>query len=326
MHVHRLLLGALVGACLVPATAAAQGPPPPPTAANGNAVQTVAGPGSVASPVAFAFGAGKTFVASGGAEDGSAPGGIFTAGGGSAKLVPNSPKVVFGLVWHKGTLYVSGDQKLYAYSGWNGSKFAKRKLVFKGPKGFSGFGGLSWHKGRIYAGVAISKFKYDSRKSPQPYAQSLVTLKPNGSDIRTVAHGLREPWQMTFVKGIPDPFVSVLSQDNLKVGPPDYIIRARSGQNYGFPKCNWNSAKACKPFAKPYLLLEPHSSPMGIGSIGKRIYVALFGKMQVATFKVGAGKPKPFLSGFAAPVVGVGIHGGYVYGSDLTGAVYRVKP
>jgi glucose/arabinose dehydrogenase len=323
MQVHRLLVGVLASACLIPAAAQAQGPPPP-TAVNGKPVQTVAAAGSIQSPVAFAFGAGKVFVASGGAEDGSAPGGIFVAGGGKGTLVPNSPKVVFGLVWHKGTLYVSGDGKLYAYSGWNGTKFAKRKLIFKGPKHFSGFGGLNFHNGRIYAGVAISNFKYDSRKSPQPYAQSVVTLKPNGKDIRVVAHGLREPWQMTFVKGIDDPFVSVLGQDN--VNPPDYIIRARQGQNYGFPKCNWLVPKACKPFAKPYLLLAPHSSPMGIGSIGKRIYVALFGKMEVDTFKVGAGKPKAFLTGFAAPVTGLGINKGWVYSSDLTGAVYRVKP
>ena len=323
MQVPRLLGMALVGAALLPAAAQAQGPPPP-TAANGNAVQTVAAAGSVQSPVAFAFGAGKVFVASGGNEENGSGGGIYVAGAGTATLVPNSPKLVFGLVWHKGTLYVSGDQKLYAYSGWNGTRFAKRKLIFKGPKHFSGFGGLNFHDGRIYAGVAISNFKYDSRKSPQPYAQSVVTLKPNGKDIRVIAHGLREPWQMTFVKGIDDPFVSVLGQDN--INPPDYIIRAREGQNYGFPKCNWTAPKACKPFAKPYLLLAPHSSPMGIGSIGKRIYVALFGKMEVDTFKVGGGQPKPFLSGFAAPVVGVGIHKGWIYGSDLTGAVYRVKP
>jgi glucose/arabinose dehydrogenase len=315
---------ALSGALLAPAAATAQGPPPP-TAVNGNAVGTVAPAGSVPSPVAFAFGAGKVFVASGGAEDGSAPGGIFVAGGGKATRVPGSPKVVFGLVWHKGTLYVSGDQKLLAYSGWNGTKFTKTKTVFKGPKKFSGFGGLSWHKGRIYAGVAISNFKYDSRKSPQPYAQSVVTLKPNGKDIRVVARGLREPWQMTFVKGIDDPFVSVLGQDN--INPPDYIIRARSGQNYGFPKCNWLEAKPCKAFATPYLLLPPHSSPMGIGSIGKTIYVALFGKMEVDTFKVGgAKKTKAFLTGYQAPVTGLGINHGTIYTGDLTGAVYSVKP
>jgi glucose/arabinose dehydrogenase len=323
MQVPSVLGAALVGAALLPAAAQAQGPPPP-TAVTGANVQTVAPAGSVQSPVAFAFGAGKVFVASGGNEQNGSGGGVYVAGAGKATLVPNSPKIVFGLVWHKGTLYVSGDQKLYAYTGWNGTRFAKRTLLFKGPKHFSGFGGLNFHHGRVYAGVAISNFKYDSRKSPQPYAQSVVTLKPDGSDIRVVAHGLREPWQMTFVKGIHDPFVSVLAQDNLKV-VPDYIIRAREGQNYGFPKCNWTKPKACKPFATPYLLLEPHASPMGIGSIGKTIYVALFGKQEVDRFKVGGGKPKAFLKGFVAPVTGLGIKNGWVYSGDLTGAIYRVK-
>src|SRR3954468_4344602 len=126
MQVHRLLGAALATTCLVPAAAQAQGPPPP-TTTDGKAAQTVAPAGSSQSPVAFAFGAGKVFVASGGAEDGSAPGGIYTAGGGTAAKVPNSPKFVGGLVWHRGTLYVSGDGKLLAYSGWNGSKFAKVK-------------------------------------------------------------------------------------------------------------------------------------------------------------------------------------------------------
>jgi hypothetical protein len=324
MQVPRLVGAALVGAALLPAAAQAQGPPPP-TTADGAAAQTVAPAGSIQSPVAFAFGAGKVFVASGGNEKTGAGGGIYVAGAGKASLVPNTPKIVFGLVWHKGTLYVSGDQKLYAYSGWNSTRFAKRKLIFNGPKHFSGFGGLNFHDGRIYAGVAMSNFKYDSRKSPQPYAQSIVTLKPNGTDIRVVARGLREPWQMTFVKGIDDPFVSVLAQDNLKV-VPDYIIRARQGQNYGFPTCNWTKPKACKPFAKPYLLLDPHASPMGIGSIGKTIYVALFGKLEVDRFKVGGGKPKAFLSGYAAPVTGLGIRNGWVYSGDLTGAIYRAKP
>jgi glucose/arabinose dehydrogenase len=324
MQFLKLSAAALASALLIPAAALAQGPPPP-TAVNGTTVQTVASAGSIQSPVAFAFGAGKVFVASGGAEDGSAPGGIYTAGGGTATKVPNSPKFVGGLVWHKGVLYVSGDGKLLAYSGWNGSKFAKVKTLFKGPKHFSGFGGITWHKGRIWAGVMISNFKYDSRKSPQPYAQSVVSLKPNGKDIRVFATGLREPWQLTFVRGIKNPFVSVLAQDNLKKGPPDYIIHPHKGDDYGFPKCNWNKPAACKPYARPYLFLAPHVSPMGIGAIGKTIYVALFGKQEVDSFKVG-GKPKPFLTGFAAPVTGLGTHSGSVYASDLTGAVYRVKP
>jgi glucose/arabinose dehydrogenase len=323
MQVPRLLAAALACACLLPAAAQAQGPPPP-TAVNGKTVSTVAS--GVPIPIAFAWGAGKTFVAAGGSEDGSTPGGVFTVGGGSATKLPDSPSYAYGIAWRKGVLYVSGDRKLLAYSGWNGTGFSKVKTIFKGPKSFSGFGGIAFGPdGRLYAGVAISDFKYDSRKSPQPYAQSIVSLKPNGKDLRVVARGLREPWQMTFVKGIPQPFASVLAQDNLKQGPPDYIIRAREGQNYGFPKCNWNEPRPCRRFAKPYRLLPAHSSPMGIASVGKTIYVALFGRLEVDRFAVDGGKRKPVLTGFAAPVVGLGIHKGWLYAGDLTNTVYRVK-
>ena len=154
MQCLKLAAAALASALLIPAAALAQGPPPP-TAVNGNPVQTVAGAGGIQSPVALAFGAGKVFVASGGAEDGSSPGASTRAGGGTATKVPGSPKLVGGLVWHKGVLYVSGDKKLLAYSGWNGTKFAKVKTLYKGPKHFSGFGGITWHKGRIWAGVMI---------------------------------------------------------------------------------------------------------------------------------------------------------------------------
>ena len=324
MRMHRLLAGALAGACLIPAAAQAQGPPPP-TAVNGATVETVAQ--GVPIPTAFAFGAGKVFVAAGGSEDGSTPGGIYTVGGGTATKLPDSPFFVAGLAWRKGVLYVSGDMKLYAYRGWDGTKFAKRETLFKGPKNFPGFGGLAFgHNGRLYAGVSISNFKYDSRKSPQPYAQSVVSLKPNGKDIKVVARGLREPWQMTFVRGIPEPFVSVLAQDNLKKGPRDFIIRARRGQDYGFPGCNWIKPRACRDYAKPYLFFAPHSSPMGIGAIKRTIYVALFGRQEVDRFSVDGGKPKAFLKGYAAPVVALGVNKGWVYTGDLTGAVYRAKP
>jgi glucose/arabinose dehydrogenase len=324
MRMHHLLAAALVGACLVPAAAQAQGPPPP-TAVNGATVETVAR--GVPIPTAFAFGAGKVFVAAGGSEDGSTAGGIYTVGRGTATKLPDSPFFVAGLAWRNGVLYVSGDQKLYAYSGWDGTKFAKRKTLFKGPKKFPGFGGLAFgHDGRLYAGVSISNFKYDSRKSPQPYAQSVVSLKPNGKDIKVVARGLREPWQMTFVKGIPQPFVSVLAQDNLKKGPRDFIIRARPGQDYGFPDCNWVKRRACRSYAKPFVFFAPHSSPMGIAAIRRTIYVALFGRQEVDRFSIDGGEPKAFLKGYAAPVVALGINKGWVYTGDLTGAIYRAKP
>jgi glucose/arabinose dehydrogenase len=201
--------------------------------------------------------------------------------------------------------------------------------VWRGPRKFSGFNGLAFGPdGRIYAGVSLN-MKYDHAKSPQPYAQRVVSLRPNGTDFRTVARGLRQPFQLAFVKGNRYPYVTVLSQDLTKRIPPDYIVVTRPGQDYGFPKCTWIKTKPCRPFAKPKKFLPKHASPMGIAAIGQKLYIALFGglkgKPEVVTWSLTTGRVKPFLTGFVAPVVGLGVNGGSVYVGDLTGSIYRVR-
>jgi hypothetical protein len=69
---------------------------------------------------------------------------------------------------------------------------------------------------------------------------------------------------------------------------------------------------------------------MGLGAIGKRLYVALFGGLgtgpEVVSVPLKGGKATPFLTGYVAPVLAIGVHRGWLYTGDLTGAVYRVKP
>ncbi len=155
-------------------------------------------------------------------------------------------------------------------------------------------------------------------------------MKPNGKDIEVVAGGLRQPWQLAFVKGKRNPYVTVLAQDNLKDPPPDWIVVAKPNQNYGFPTCTWAKPKPCRGLPKPLVLLPDHSSPMGIGAIGQKLYVAMFGglgKGPVVASMTAKGKQiKPFLSGFVAPVVALGTHKGTVYAGDLTGSIYSAKP
>ena len=70
-----------------------------------------------------------------------------------------------------------------------------------------------------------------------------------------VAKGLRQPWQLTFVKGNPNPFVSVLA-DERNPTPPDWIVNAKPGQDYGYPTCTQAVKKDCHGFAKPVALFE----------------------------------------------------------------------
>jgi glucose/arabinose dehydrogenase len=325
----RPALLALVASLLVAAPAAAQGPPLP-TAANGNAV-TVAATG-VPTPTAFAFdGAGTVFAGSGPSEDGKAPGGLFVVNpaGGPATLVPNTPPVVFGLAYHDGELYLSSGDTITAYRGWNGTSFAGSRVVHQGGRKFSGFGGLAFApNGRLFVGLALDQ-KYDHAKDPRKYSQAVASMLSTGKGLRIVARGLRQPWQMTFVNGGSNPYVTMLAQDETKKIPPDYIAVAKQGQNYGFPKCTWLKRKTCKGFAKPLVFLPAHSSPMGISSIGSTLYVALFAGLtakaaQVVTIPAGGGKPTPFLTGFVAPIVALGIDQGNVYVGELTGQIYKV--
>jgi glucose/arabinose dehydrogenase len=319
---------AALAACLaVPAVAGAQGgPPPPPTAANGATVQTLAQ--GVPTPTQFAFFKRNVFVGAYGAEDGSAPGGVFRVRKGKATRIKGSPKAVAGVAWRKGKLYVSNNRRIVVMSRWNGRRFLRSKTIYRGPKGFSGFSGLAFGpNGRLYSGVQL-RDETDQKPDTGPFARSVVSLKPNGKDIRVVATGLRQPWQLTFVKGNPNPFVSVLADERTPT-PPDWIVNAKPGENYGYPACTQADKKACKGFAKPIALLADHASPMGISPIGQTLYVALFGGLGQGPVVVSmstAGKQiKPFLTGYVAPVLAVGTRRGHVYTGDVTGAIYRVN-
>jgi glucose/arabinose dehydrogenase len=330
---RKLAIGvaATTGAALISTAgiAGAAPGPPLPKATSGAKVVRVAGPGAIPIPTSFAFGKGTVFVGAHSGEEGKNPprGGVFTFSGGKATLVPATPKDVYGVTWKAGTLYVSSGKRLLAYGGWDGTKFASRKVLFTAGRSLPGLGGLAFGpNGRLYAGVQLGNFnKYDHHTDPHKYAQAVVSFKRDGTDLRLLAQGLRQPFQLTFVKGYRYPFVSNLSQDTKTRVPPDFVVYARPGQDYGFAKCTWFVPKACTGYPRPFKFFSPHTSPMGIASIGKNLYIAQFGKMRVVKLSITTKNVSPVLTGFAAPIVGLGIHNGFIYVGELTGSVYRVK-
>ena len=67
---------------------------------------------------------------------------------------------------------------------------------------------------------------------------------------------------------------------------------------------------------------------MGLGYLNGKLYVALYGGLGkgpvVVTMPPGGGRPTPFLSGFPAGVIALGIAGCNVYTGDQSGVIYRV--
>jgi glucose/arabinose dehydrogenase len=324
LRLPRIAAGALAAALVLPAAAGAQGPPPP-TAANGATVKTLAG--GLNTPTSFAFRKRAVFVGAYGPESGKG-GGVYRIRKGKAKRFKNSPHAVAGVATRKGRLYVSSNRRIVVMSRWNGHRYLRARTLYRGPKGFNGFGGIAFGPdGRLYAGVALNPAT-DQQPDTSPFARSVVSLKPNGTDIRVVATGLRQPWQLAFVSGNPNPFVSVLADERTPT-PPDWIVNAKPGENYGYPTCTQAEKRPCRGFAKPVALLENHASPMGIGVVGQTLYVALFGGLgqgpAVVSMNTHGKQITPFLTGYVAPVLAVGARKGYVYTGDLTGTIYRVK-
>jgi glucose/arabinose dehydrogenase len=309
---------------------AAKGPPPPPKAANGAKVSVLAR--GVPTPTAIAFLGGQTFVAAFGDEQNpKITGGVFVLKGGKPVKVPGSPPHVFGVAASGSTLYLSIASKILAWSGWDGKKFAKTKVVAALAKGSDGgFNGVVVKGGTIYSGISLGNGKNaDFQKGKGLLANSVVSIAIATGKVTKVSSGYRQPWQLTFVPGHAYPIVSDLGQENLKKGyPPDFLKEAKPGTDYGFPACPAKPA-TCAKYDKPFASFPAHSSPMGLSVSGTRLYVALFGGTgrgpDVVSMSTKGGLSTPFLTGFVAPVVALTTHGGMLYAGDLTGAVYGVK-
>jgi hypothetical protein len=143
---------------------------------------------------------------------------------------------------------------------------------------------------------------------------------------------MRQPWQLAFNAGSVEPYVTDLGQDEDATNPPDFLLHVKAGQNYGFPTCNHTSSSPCRGYAKPFRTFSPHTDPMGIALCGSTLYLTSFagpggtgpgGEVYAMTLR--GHSLKPLITGFVAPVVGLGMHDGDVYVGELTGQVFRLR-
>jgi glucose/arabinose dehydrogenase len=339
-----LIAASVVSAGAVAGTATAAGGPPAPKGVHGAKVQLFAAGGGLATPTSFAFGGGNVFEGDGGAEQSGPPnGGVFLLKNGTGTKLPGSPSFVAGLAWRKGTLYISAATfsatgpkfQILAWSGWNGITFTKQKAIYTAPKKFDGFNGLAFGPdGRIYVGVDVG-FTDNNDHGPGTkslYVYDILSMDTHGKHLKVFATGIRQPWQFAFARGSKAPFVSDLGQDSGAKNPPDFVLKVRKGDNYGFPQCNWKPKSKCKGFTKPFKFFAPHTDIMGLAIIGNKLYMTSFlGTTghggEVLSMPLKGGKVTPVVTGFVAPTVGLGQHNGSLYvGEAGPGLVYKIKP
>ena len=190
-----------------------------------------------------------------------------------------------GLVWRGRTLFVSEQGRLSRFV-LRGSALLNRRVLVSGlPFGeHQQDNVVLGSDGRLYLGsgstcdVCVEK---DSRSA------TILSVKPDGSDLKIVARGLRNPFGLAFQPGTDKLYASVNGQDKLGTKanpePAEEVVLVRRGAFYGWPRC-WPSfhkrvlAGRCRGVTPPIAYLEPHSSADGLAFWRSDLFVALWGQ------------------------------------------------
>jgi glucose/arabinose dehydrogenase len=275
-------------------------------------------------PTALSFGPGGRLYVS---ED---TGSIVSVVRGTTAPRPfaRSLTVPLGLLWRGRTLYVSESGKVEAlHAGGrrrvvvSGLPFAEHQqdAIVAGPDG------------RLYLGSGST---CNACKETDPRSAAILSFRTDGSDLRVVAHGLRNPYGLLFVgKAL---YATVNARDDLGDGEPaDSVVRVRRGADYGWPGC-WPGYAlrrligSCRGVAPPIAYLEPHSSADGIALWRGDLFVAEWGeylssKHGRVLVRIVHGRATTFASGFVHPLALVVDSAGELLVSDWgRGVIYAI--
>jgi glucose/arabinose dehydrogenase len=289
-------------------------------------------------PTAMAFGPdGRLYVAQ---ETGQ----IVVVGVGSAKprvLARGFPEAL-GLAWSGTRLFVSSRGRLDSLNLVDKTLRARRTLLKGLPNGrHQQDNVVVGADGRLYLGSGST---CDVCKEKDPRSATILSVLPNGTDLRIVANGLRNPYGLAFQPGTERLYATVNGRDDLGEEPAEMLVEVSQGRNFGWPGC-WPSWKrkrlagnGCAGVTAPVAYLEPHSAAAGIAFArdGRTAYVALWGtyfgnkhgrKVVRLTFDAAGRvvRQAVFARGFDHPLAVLVAPDGALLVSDWgTGRIYRI--
>jgi glucose/arabinose dehydrogenase len=96
-----------------------------------------------------------------------------------------------GLLWYRGSLYVSSASRVDAFSGFDGTAFQSRRSVVTFPAGVGEVNSLALSPaGRLELGISAP---CDHCVPTGPWSAAVVSFLPDGSDPKVDARGIRAP-------------------------------------------------------------------------------------------------------------------------------------
>jgi glucose/arabinose dehydrogenase len=249
-----------------------------------------------------------------------------------------------GLTWRGRTLYVSEQGRVETLRLRPGGGVVRRPLVAGLPYGLHQQDTILFGRdGRLYLGSGST---CDVCRERDRRSAAVLSMRADGSDLRVVATGMRNPFGLAFQPGTQRLYASVNGQDLLGTKsdpePAETVVIVRRGRWYGWPTC-WPSARRlrligdCKGATAPAAYLTPHSSADGLAFWRRDLYVAEWGQYnsnrfgrQVVRIQLNrrghASRVSVFASGFDHPLaLVVDRPGGLLVADWGTGIVYRIQ-
>jgi len=240
-------------------------------------------------------------------------------------------KVALGLTWFEDSLYVSDSGTLWrirdgekqAIVGGLPFKLHQQDNVVPGPDG------------RLYLGSGST---CNACAEEDERSAAVLSVEPDGSDLRVEATGLRNPYGLVWHRGTL--YVSVNGRDDLgDSNPAEMVVALEQGADYGWPDCwpDWTEkrlAGECEGVTPPLAYLEPHSSADGIAFWRGSLFVAEWGEYfeedhgrRVVRVNPRSGRVTTFAEGFPHPLaLAVDPWGALLVADWETGVIYRIRP
>jgi glucose/arabinose dehydrogenase len=271
----------------------------------------------------------------------------------SPSVLVRGLRTPLGLAWHGRTLFVSEQGRLELLV-LRGRRLQDRRVLVSGlPFGrhqqdnvVVGPGGrLFWGSGSTC----------DACRERDRRSATILSLRPDGTDLRIVARGLCNPYGLAFQPGTGRLYASVNGQDEIGTRsdpePAEMLVVVRRNAFYGWPGC-WPNARSlrlsgrCRRVTTPAAYLEPHSSADGLAfytghsfprGYAGNLFVAEWGEylsnrfgrrvVRVQLLPNGhARRVSTFASGFAHPLaLLVDRKGGLLVADWGPGVVYRIQ-
>jgi glucose/arabinose dehydrogenase len=271
----------------------------------------------------------------------------------SPQVLVRGLRTPLGLAWSGSKLFVSEQGRLERFELRGGRLEGRRVLVRGLPFGrHQQDNVVVGSNGRLYWGNGST---CDVCRERDRRSATVLSLRKDGSDLRVVARGLRNPYGLAFQPGTGRLYATVNGQDEIGTPsdpePAEMLVVVRRGAFYGWPRC-WPNARtlhlsgSCRGVAAPTAYLEPHSSADGLAfytghsfprSYRGNVFVAewgeylsnRFGRRVVRVQLAPNGRARrvsAFASGFGHPLALLVDPGGGLLVADWgRGVVYRIQ-